>query len=136
MGERGVGEGGTHSRMLDSEGWATMYGGGFSVMFLYSRVNCHGAECQRRCGNVVGVKKSETRTRFCAARVAMVKNSTSRDRSKEAWAEGGSDDEGTKRGRGDDGNSERAGNPKAGRCAKGAGQSDGSQPTANPARVM
>lgn len=28
-----------HSRILDSEGWATMYGGGFSEMVLYSRVN-------------------------------------------------------------------------------------------------
>jgi hypothetical protein len=29
----------TYSRMLDSDGWAVMYGGGFSEMFLYSRVN-------------------------------------------------------------------------------------------------
>lgn len=35
--------------MLDSEGWAVIYGGGFSVMDLYSRVK-----------------------RLCAARVAMV----------------------------------------------------------------
>lgn len=33
--------GATHSRMLDSEGWAVMYGGGFSEMDLYSRVNCN-----------------------------------------------------------------------------------------------
>lgn len=30
----------TYSRMLDSEGWAMMYGGGFSEIVLYSRVNC------------------------------------------------------------------------------------------------
>ena len=29
----------TYSRMLDSEGWAMMYGGGFSEMVLYSRFN-------------------------------------------------------------------------------------------------
>ena len=33
-------EGKTDSRMLDSEGWAMMYGGGFSEIVLYSRVNC------------------------------------------------------------------------------------------------
>lgn len=50
-----------------------MYGGGFSVMLLYSRVNCPG-------GNEVsailpphktGLQGLETRTRFCAARLAM-----------------------------------------------------------------
>lgn len=30
----------TYSKMLDSEGWAVIYGGGFSEMVLYSRVNC------------------------------------------------------------------------------------------------
>ena len=34
------GEEGTDSRMLDSEGWAMINGGGFSAMVLYSRVNC------------------------------------------------------------------------------------------------
>ena len=29
----------TYSRMFDSEGWASMNGGGFSEMVLYSRVN-------------------------------------------------------------------------------------------------
>ena len=37
-GERFMGE--TDSRMLDSEGWATINGGGFSWIALYSRVNC------------------------------------------------------------------------------------------------
>jgi hypothetical protein len=40
-GEREAGKGGkTYSKMLDSEGWAMMYGGGFSEIVLYSRVNC------------------------------------------------------------------------------------------------
>ncbi len=34
------GEGSSYSRMLDSEGCAMMYGGGFSEIVLYSRVNC------------------------------------------------------------------------------------------------
>jgi hypothetical protein len=33
-------DGGTYSRMFDSEGCATMYGGGFSEIVLYSRVSC------------------------------------------------------------------------------------------------
>jgi hypothetical protein len=33
------GEQATNSRMLDSEGWATMNGGGFSEMVLYSLVS-------------------------------------------------------------------------------------------------
>ena len=37
--EAGSGRSYAYSRMLDSEGWAVMYGGGFSVMDLYSRVN-------------------------------------------------------------------------------------------------
>lgn len=40
----GVAEGGsfveqTYSRIFVSDGWAVMYGGGFSVIALYSRVN-------------------------------------------------------------------------------------------------
>ena len=31
--------GSTYSRMLDSEGWATMKGGGLLIMFWYSRVS-------------------------------------------------------------------------------------------------
>lgn len=33
---------GMYSRMLASEGWATMYGGGFSEIVLYSRVSWEG----------------------------------------------------------------------------------------------
>jgi hypothetical protein len=32
---------GTYSRILDSDGCAIMYGGGFSAIVLYSRVNYH-----------------------------------------------------------------------------------------------
>ncbi len=34
------GRGGSYSRIFESEGCAVMYGGGFSEMLLYSRVNC------------------------------------------------------------------------------------------------
>lgn len=33
-------EGQTNSRILDSEGWAIMNGGGLLMMFWYSRVSC------------------------------------------------------------------------------------------------
>ena len=57
---------GTYSRMFDSEGWAMMYGGGFSAMVLYSRVNYGYSELYSRMWH------TRQLTLLFAARLAMV----------------------------------------------------------------
>lgn len=51
--------------MLLSDGCATMYGGGFSDMVLYSRVSCD------RCQRLLESQSASLRTRLFAARVAI-----------------------------------------------------------------
>lgn len=60
---RGEREGETYSRILDSDGWATMYGGGFSEIDLYSRVNCireHLWQCMKKGGIIYPLVGSST----------------------------------------------------------------------------
>ena len=68
--------------MLLSEGRAVMYGGGFSEMLLYSRVNCDwngqreilSLSDPARADSVQGESLIEIRrTLLCAARLAMMK---------------------------------------------------------------
>ena len=44
----------TYSRMLDSDGCATMYGGGFFWIFWYSRVSCSTVSCKIRGWQLLG----------------------------------------------------------------------------------
>jgi hypothetical protein len=60
--------GATDSRMLDSEGWAMINGGGFSWIALYSRVNCpHRQHAQ----STVRKRRDDVGTRLFAALLAM-----------------------------------------------------------------
>jgi hypothetical protein len=63
----------SYSRMFVSEGCAVMYGGGFSVMLLYSRVNCARQTIVSLAPPSAAIAHwgFVKRTRFCAARLAM-----------------------------------------------------------------